>query len=225
MKNNQYTGVWIPKEVLKIGIKNGNERILFSMILMLSKNSSCTASNGYLSERLQLSKGQISRLISELQNKNLVNIFVDRSNGNKRKITINKEYTKLCANLNIGIEDKSIPIRKDDDTLYANMSINNKEDTKDRYNIYIDFSAISFLIKNAEERFKVFEMQYKKTITDYTFFLKYYETKVQEEELVFTVNKLLGRLNRLALNWNTSSKTNGYSTTSSNPLIKPKRLN
>ena len=89
-KNNEYTGVLIPNEVLKIHIKNGNEKILFSMILMLSKNGSCTASNGYLSERLQLSKGQISRLISELQNKNLVNIFVDRSNGNNRKITINK---------------------------------------------------------------------------------------------------------------------------------------
>ena len=73
MKNNKYSGVWIPKNILKIGIKNGNERILFSMILRLSSNTACTASNKYLSERLQLSKGQISRLISELQKKNLVN--------------------------------------------------------------------------------------------------------------------------------------------------------
>jgi hypothetical protein len=143
MKNNKYSGVWIPKNVLKIGIKNGNERILFSMILRLSSNTACTASNKYLSERLQLSKGQISRLISELQKKNLVNIFVDGSNGNKRRITINNEYSRLCANMKIAIEDKSIPIRKDDDTLYADMPINNKED-----NIYIKTTTTTEKLKS-----------------------------------------------------------------------------
>lgn len=104
-------------------------------------------------------------------------------------------------------------------------SIYKEVDIEDRYRIYIDFSAINFIIKNAKDRFEVFEMQYKKTIPDYIFFLKYYETKVQEEELPFTVNKLLGRLNRLALNWNTSSSKNNYSNTAITPLTKPKRLN
>jgi len=99
----------------------------------------------------------------------------------------------------------------------------NNNNTKD--NIYIDFSAISFIIENAKDRFQVWEMQNKKTIPNFIDFLKFFEIKVEEEEIEFNVNKLLGRLKRLAFNWNTSSKTNGYSTTSSNPLIKPKRLN
>ncbi|MDG2194259.1 MAG: helix-turn-helix domain-containing protein [Polaribacter sp.] len=136
MKNKKYSGVWIPKEVLNNGIKNGNERILFAMISSLSKKEPCSASNKYLSELLQLSKGQISRLISKLEEQGLIKVYVDALNGNKRSITTNKKVNKLCLNKDIGMSENV-------NTLYANMPINNIEDK-----IYINTSTTSEKIKS-----------------------------------------------------------------------------
>ncbi len=102
-------------------------------------------------------------------------------------------------------------------------SIYKEEDIKDRYSIYIDFPAIIFIIKNAEDRFQTWEMQNKKSFGDYIAFLKYFEIKVEEEELEFTVNKLLGRLKRLAFNWNKQTQSNFN--TSITPTQKAVRIN
>jgi len=79
-------------------------------------------------------------------------------------------------------------------------------------NLYIDFSAISFLINNDKSVFEVWEMQNKKHISNYLDFLKYFEIKVEEEEIEFTVKKLMGRLKRLAFNWNSNKnqKSSSY---------------
>lgn len=129
MKNKEYTGVWIPKEVLNNGIKNGNERILLAMIISLSNKEPCSASNFYFSELLGLSKGQISRLVSHLEEQGYIKTYVNALFGNKRTITINKDVNRLC-----GI--KGIAIGKSVNTLYANTLINSIED-----NIYINTST------------------------------------------------------------------------------------
>jgi hypothetical protein len=136
MKNKKYFGVWVPKGILNIGIKSGNERILFAMILSLSKKKPCNASNKYLSELLQLSKGQISRLISKLEEQGLVNVYVDALSGNRRSITTNKKVNALCLS-------KGVIINENVNTLYANMPINNIE-----HNIYINTSTTSEKIKS-----------------------------------------------------------------------------
>jgi hypothetical protein len=94
-------------------------------------------------------------------------------------------------------------------------------------NIYIGFLAYQFLQKNAKQQIDTWEMQNKKTIENYKSFLEYFEIKVEEEEIDFTVNKLLGRLKRLAFNWKTSSSSsiNGFSTLQNGPKIIAKRLN
>jgi hypothetical protein len=96
---------------------------------------------------------------------------------------------------------------------YYNTTINN--------NIYIDFLAYQFLQKNAKEAIDIWEMQNKKTIPDYKSFLEYFEIKVEEEELEFTVNKLLGRLKRLKYNWKGENKNSSFN---DQPIKKAKRI-
>jgi hypothetical protein len=96
---------------------------------------------------------------------------------------------------------------------YNNTTTNN--------NIYIDFLAYQFLKKNAKEQLDVWEMQNKKTISDYKSFLEYFEIKVEEEELEFTINKLLGRLKRLKYNWRGDSKNASFN---DQPIKKAKRI-
>jgi hypothetical protein len=136
MNKKEYSGVWIPKEVLNIDIKNGNAKILFAMIISLSNKAPCSASNKYFSELLQLSKGQISRLISNLEVKGFIKTFTDDLNGCKRTITIDTNAYTLYANKPTGISNS-------DDTLYANMPINSIED-----NIYIKTTTTTEKIKN-----------------------------------------------------------------------------
>jgi DNA-binding transcriptional ArsR family regulator len=88
-------------------------------------------------------------------------------------------------------------------------------------NKYIDFLAYNFLQKEAKTDIDTWEMQNKKSLSDYTNFLKYFEIKVEEEEIEFTPNKLMGRLKRLKFNW----KSEKENTSSDNlPTKKYKRI-
>ncbi|MCG7502414.1 hypothetical protein MHM83_11070 [Tenacibaculum sp. Mcav3-52] len=88
--------------------------------------------------------------------------------------------------------------------------------------IYIDKSAYEFLQKTATQKLEVWEMQNKKYISNYEKFLEYFEIKVQEEEIEFTVNKLLGRLKRLKFNWQGDFKV--IRSNDDQPSIKRKRI-
>jgi hypothetical protein len=153
------------------------------------------------------------------KSKNILNISTDKNVSNIKKEA--KKTTDISTDKNVSNVTHKIVSLTDKNV----TSILKEEDTKDRYNIYIDFSAIIFIIKQDEAAFQVFEMQHKKSINNYLEFLKYFEIKVQEEEIDFTVNKLLGRLKRLAFNWNSSSSRNGFSNTENGPKITAKRLN
>ena len=65
----EFKGVWIPYEIL-IDIKlNDKEKIVYSMIMYLSKERECTINNSYISELLNISKVQSSRIINSLKKK------------------------------------------------------------------------------------------------------------------------------------------------------------
>jgi hypothetical protein len=88
--------------------------------------------------------------------------------------------------------------------------------------IYIDFSAYEFLQKNAQSELEVWEMQNKKSIQDFDRFLEFFQIKVEEEEIEYTVPKLFGRLRRLKFNWSGDLKI--VKTINEQPTIKRKRL-
>jgi hypothetical protein len=88
-------------------------------------------------------------------------------------------------------------------------------------NIYIDFLAYQFLQNNAKQQIDTWEMQNKKTIENYKSFLEYFEIKVEEEEIEFTINKLFGRLKRLKYNWKGENKSSSFN---DQPIKKAKRI-
>jgi hypothetical protein len=99
------------------------------------------------------------------------------------------------------------------------MATNNNNNTIN--NIYIDFLAYQFLQKNAKMEIDVWEMQNKKSIDNYKNFLEYFEIKVEEEDLEFTIKKLMGRLKRLKFNWKGDKQTNSFN---DQPVKKLKRI-
>lgn len=71
--------------------------------------------------------------------------------------------------------------------------------TKD--NIYRNFPAYLFLQKHAKEEIDIWEMQNKKSISDYKKFLEYFEIVVESDEIDFDAKKLIARLKKLKYNW------------------------
>lgn len=82
----EFTGWFIPKHVIDLfeaDIINAKEMILLARIDSLSKNrNGCYASNEYLGEQLQMSKGSISKAISKL--KKLKLLHEAKFDGRKR---------------------------------------------------------------------------------------------------------------------------------------------
>jgi DNA-binding Lrp family transcriptional regulator len=139
MKKKQYTGVWIPKEILNIDAKNGNEKILMAMIFNLSEKNPCTASNKYFAERLNLSISQVNRMINNLKQLG----YIHKSTfNNKREIIVDNSLL-ICINADTQYADMHTPVRINADTQYADMHINTKED-----NININTSTTAEKIKS-----------------------------------------------------------------------------
>ena len=63
----EFKGVWIPYEILTDIRLNDKEKIVYSMIMYLSKERECTITNSYISELLNVSKVQLSRIINSLK--------------------------------------------------------------------------------------------------------------------------------------------------------------
>lgn len=46
----EFKGIWLPKEVIKNTNLNDKEKMIYAMILSLSKNQECTVTNAYISK-------------------------------------------------------------------------------------------------------------------------------------------------------------------------------
>jgi polyhydroxyalkanoate synthesis regulator phasin len=121
---NKYSGVWLPKEILNINIKNGNEKILLGAIISLSKKTPCTASNEYFAEQLCLSISQISRMLSNLEQLG----YINRTTFNSKRQIIIDSSLLIRINADTQYANTLTSMRKYADTQYANTPINNIED-------------------------------------------------------------------------------------------------
>lgn len=72
----EFKGVSIPYEILTDIKLNDKEKIVYSMIMYLSKERECTITNSYISELLNISKVQSSRIIQEILNIKVIEIIV-----------------------------------------------------------------------------------------------------------------------------------------------------
>lgn len=124
----KFKGVWIPYEILTDIKLNDKEKIVYSMIIYLNKERECTITNSYISELLNISKVQSSRIINSLKKKLYIRVedsdemlkiifqsredelvildkkdkdFINRDESNKKKkyYYLNNQLNKIPYNL------------------------------------------------------------------------------------------------------------------------------
>lgn len=95
----EFKGLWIPYQIITDIKLNDKEKIVYSMILYLSKEKECMMSNSYISELLNITKIQSSRIINSLKKKGYIKVDL-----------IYKENSKEIA------LRKIVPIYKNDNT-------------------------------------------------------------------------------------------------------------
>lgn len=67
-------GIWLPKEVIKNTNLNDKEKMIYAMILSLSKNQECTVTNAYISKIFNITTIQVSRVINSLKKKGFIKV-------------------------------------------------------------------------------------------------------------------------------------------------------
>ena len=118
MSNLNLKGIWIPIEILTDEKLSDKEKIIYSIILYLSKeNNYCYLTNKTISELLNVSITQVSKLVNSLKDKKYIDIELIYKENSKqvemrKLIPINKNtyLTKvkypLQQNFNTPIEEK-----------------------------------------------------------------------------------------------------------------------
>ena len=134
MSNLNLKGVWIPIEILTDNKLSDKEKTIYSIITYLSKeNNYCYLTNKSISELLNISITQVSKLVNSLKDKNYISIELIYKENSKqiemRKLIpivknndtyLTKVKYLLQQNFNTPIEEKF------KDNKYNNKNINNK---------------------------------------------------------------------------------------------------
>ena len=72
----EFKGIWLPNEVIKNTNINDKEKMIYSMILSLSKNQECIVTNAYISKIFNITTIQVSRVINSLKKKGLIKVRI-----------------------------------------------------------------------------------------------------------------------------------------------------
>lgn len=133
MSNLSLKGIWIPIEILTDKNLSDKEKYIYSLILFLSQeNSQCYCSNSTISELLDISITQSSKLINSLKAKDYIDIKMKYKENSKQiesrtiipKVKSDTYLTKVKypspTKFQYPIEEKF------KDNKYNNKNINNK---------------------------------------------------------------------------------------------------
>ena len=104
----EFKGVWIPYEILTDIKLNDKEKFVYSMILYLSKEKECIMSNSYISELLNITKIQASRIINSLKKKGYIKVDIIYKEIS-REIALRK-ITPIYKNVNTYKQINTSPI-------------------------------------------------------------------------------------------------------------------
>lgn len=85
MANLSLKGLWIPIEILTDKNLSDKEKTILSIILFLSKeNNTCFCTNGTISELLNISSKQVSKLINSLKAKGYIAVTMKYKENSKQ---------------------------------------------------------------------------------------------------------------------------------------------
>lgn len=138
----EFKGVWIPCEILIDTKLNDKEKIVYSMILYLSKEKECIISNLYISELLNITKIQSSRIINSLKKKGCIKVEMTYKE-NSKEIALRK-ITPIYKNVNTYKQVDTKPIN----TNVKEIKSNNKNKYKSDRD-YSDFDWTSLYANNS----------------------------------------------------------------------------
>jgi len=173
--NRDFKGIWIPKEIWLDNDLGWSEKLLLVEICSLDCENGCFASNEYFANFFNLSKGRISKIISELVKKGYLISTISYKKGSKQidkrvlRATIGYSYKQrggIVENNEGGIVENN----EDNNTDISNNTINNN-------NIYIDTKPkkVKFTIPTISEiENYIKENNYD---VDATKFFNFYESK------------------------------------------------
>lgn len=122
----EFKGVWIPYEILTDIKLNDKEKFVYSMILYLSKEKECIMSNSYISELLNITKIQASRIINSLKKKGYLKVDIIYKE-NSREIALRK-ITPIYKNVNTYKQINTSPINTNVEEIINNNKNKYKSD-------------------------------------------------------------------------------------------------
>lgn len=98
MSNLNLKGVWIPIEILTDNKLSDKEKYIYAIILYLSKeNNYCYLTNKSISELLNISITQVSKLVNSLKDKNYISIeLIYKENSKQIEIRKLTPIVKKC---------------------------------------------------------------------------------------------------------------------------------
>ena len=127
-KMKEFKGIWMPNEVVKDEKLSDKGKIVYSIILALSKNNDCIISNSYISELLNITKTQVSRIINTLKKAGYIDIEL-----------IHKENSKEIAMRKCIPVNKYVNTYKQNSSHHSHISGNN---TYRRYYRYFSWNSL-----------------------------------------------------------------------------------
>ncbi len=122
----EFKGVWIPYEIITDIKLNDKEKIVYSMILYLSKEKECIMSNLYISELLNITKIQSSRIINSLKKKGYIKVEMTYKE-NSKEIALRK-ITPIYKNVNTYKQVDTKPINRNVKEIKSNHKNRYKSD-------------------------------------------------------------------------------------------------
>ena len=142
MSNLNLKGIWIPIEILTDNKLSDKEKIIYAIVIYLSKeNQYCFLTNKTISELLNISVTQVSNLINSLKKKKYIETELIYKENTKQV-----EMRKL-----IPIKNKDTYLRKVKYPPQENFNTSIKENFKDnKYNNYNKFQKKN--MANFEQR-------------------------------------------------------------------------
>lgn len=129
----------MPYEVVKDNKLSDKGKIVYSIMLALSKNNDCIISNSYISELLNISKTQASRIINTLKKNGYIEIELIHKE-NSKEIAMRK-CIPINKYVNTSKQKSSLPINTNVKEIIYNNKINNNNR---RYKSDRDYSDFDF---------------------------------------------------------------------------------
>ncbi len=140
---NDFSGIWLPAEILLLEDLNLTEVVLLSAIIPLALGRPCTAENKHLAKKAKVSSTTVSLAIKSLSEKGYLYIDAGQKRGNERHIWLYSDGVTLFQNL----KDPSLRFLKT--PLFQNV----KDPLSDSYRPYL--KNLKSLFKNFKELNKV----------------------------------------------------------------------